>query len=315
MAEPILVYASGGESPLSQIDRVRQGLAAQQNVVLTDKIEEADLVYVNNPPYDNVLRAAQLKPSVKKIFNVLDLPLHLLQPNGDYTFEKMAALCEQLKQAEAITVISQYVQGQVQQYLGLASTVIYNPVKDVSPKKRLEEERPYGQFKVLMAGRVNDPNKRQRTIGIPALIMAGFNESEVAIVGGEYPGWGTNLGIVHDDVLSDLYNSVDYVMFPSVNEGLGLPPLEGMICGAIPIVCHDLTVVSELPYPRHWWCYPSPSAVAYHLYIRQQYPQVLEADRQHCLTMSDGLAEDLGKNAVARRIMNVYYKLVGLPQI
>lgn len=313
MATPTLVWASGGESPLSQIDRIRQGLAAQPNVILTDKIEEADLVYVNNPPYDNVLRA-QLKPGAKTVFTLLDLPLHLLPPEGDFTFEKMGVLCAQLGQADAITTISQYVQSQVQQYLGLPSTVIYNPVKDVSPRKRLQGEKPY-PYRVLLAGRVNDPNKRQRTIGIPALVMAGFNESEVAVVGGEYPGWGTNLGLVSDEVLNDLYNSVDYVMFPSLVEGLGLPPLEGMICGAVPIICHDLTVASELPYPRHWWCYPSSVAVSYHLHLRSKHLQVLEADRQHCLTMSEGLADDLGKNAVARRIMNVYYKLVGLPEI
>lgn len=313
MSDLISVYVVGGTSILSQSDRIKQGLNSLPGVQVTDYISDADLVYSNDAGhFSSILEdkaKGRLKPGARLVFNVLDIPLHLLPPSGDYAFEKVFALAEQLKQADAVTAISQYVQSQIQQYLGLPSTVIYNPIKDVSPSIRLSGARPY-PFRALMVGRCLDSNKRIRSLGIPSLIAAGFDESEVAVVGGEYPGWGVNLGIVRDDVLNDLYNSVDYVMYPSMLEGMGLPPLEGMICGAVPIVCSDLTTISEFPYPRFWWCYPSPQAIAYHLRIRGENPQVLEADRQHCLTLSEGLAEDLGKVAVARRIIEVYKRLV-----
>ena len=304
---PIYVCALGGESPLSQITRVRQGLAQLPRVILCDDITQADLVYANDAGcFDNVLQFKHsLKPTACIIFNVLDIPVHLIPPIGDYTFEKIAKLGTQLAQADKITCISKFVQGQIQQYLGLPSYVIYNPIKNVSPNKRLNGEKPY-PYKVLMAGRLNDSNKRARSLSIPSLIMAGYEEKDVAVVGGEYPGWGTNLGVVSDETLNDLYNSVDFVMAPSMLEGLGLVPLEGMICGAVPILCSDMTTISEFPYPRFWWCHPSPQSISYHLRVRIENPHVMEADRDYCLSVGESLAEELNSVAVARRILNAY---------
>ncbi len=313
ISKPFTVAALGGESPLSQIARIREGFRTLPRVTVVDNLTDADLLYVNDPGYYNVVLAAKaagtLKPGARCVFNVLDVPVMLFPPAGDFTYEKLATLGSQLSQADAITSISRYTQSQIQHFFGLGSTVVYNPVKPVSPDIRLSGVRPY-PFRVLMVGRVNDLNKRQRTLGIPALILAGFEENEVAVCGGEYPGWGTNLGVVSDETLNDLYNSVDYVMFPSVLEGLGLPAFESLICGAIPLVCHDLTTIHELPMPQFWASYPSPQAIAYRLHIHRSNPQVFEADKQYCLSVSEGVAEQLSAANVARRIVGVYDRLV-----
>lgn len=312
--QPIRVAALGGESRLSQIDRIRQGLAIQPGVEVIEDPQYADLIYANDEGHHaralwyRERTAERHTGAAKVILNVLDIPAQLFPPNGDYTFEKLAVLGANLKRADAITAISAFTAGQIQHYLGLGSTIIYNPVKDVSPAKRLAGERPY-PFRVLLAGRCCDKNKRQDTIGIPALITAGFNENEVAIVGGEYPGWGTDLGLVCNDTLNDLLNSVDFVMQPTLLGGWELLVSEAMICGAIPIVCHDLTTVSEMPIPRSWQCYPSVTTVAYRLRVLIENHHLLEAEREHCLALSEGLQEQLGKEAVARRILNLYRKI------
>jgi glycosyltransferase involved in cell wall biosynthesis len=44
------------------------------------------------------------------------------------------------------------------------------------------------------------------------------------------------LGAVPDDDIPALYNAVDLLLFPSLYEGFGWPPLEAMACGT-PVVC------------------------------------------------------------------------------
>jgi glycosyltransferase involved in cell wall biosynthesis len=98
------------------------------------------------------------------------------------------------------------------------------------------------------------------------LIRAGFDESEVAMVGPEFPGWGVNCGTVSDEKLNDLYNSVDYVVSMAVNEGIGLVPIEGAICGAIPIISPRLSTYNEFwadtPMGIHYQTLHSPDSIA-----------------------------------------------------
>jgi glycosyltransferase involved in cell wall biosynthesis len=45
--------------------------------------------------------------------------------------------------------------------------------------------------------------------------------------------------------MSELYNSVDCLLFPSNYEGFGLPPLEAMACG-LPVLTSDISVFKEI---------------------------------------------------------------------
>lgn len=64
-----------------------------------------------------------------------------------------------------------------------------------------------------------------------------------------------NLGLVSDEIictgyveeedLVNLYNSCTLFVFPSTHEGLGLPPMEAMSCGA-PVLCSNATSLPEV---------------------------------------------------------------------
>jgi len=54
-----------------------------------------------------------------------------------------------------------------------------------------------------------------------------------------------NIGTVPREDLPSLYNSVDLLLFPSVYEGLGLPPLEAMACGT-PVVSSNAASLPEV---------------------------------------------------------------------
>jgi glycosyltransferase involved in cell wall biosynthesis len=43
---------------------------------------------------------------------------------------------------------------------------------------------------------------------------------------------------IPDDQLPDLYNSIDILLFPSLYEGFGWPPLEAMACGTPVVASH-----------------------------------------------------------------------------
>ncbi|SVE15074.1 uncharacterized protein METZ01_LOCUS467928, partial [marine metagenome] len=47
-----------------------------------------------------------------------------------------------------------------------------------------------------------------------------------------------------EDVVS-LYNSVDFLLFPSLYEGFGFPPLEAMACG-VPVFCSNIPALQEV---------------------------------------------------------------------
>lgn len=54
-----------------------------------------------------------------------------------------------------------------------------------------------------------------------------------------------DLGRVDDDALVEVYNVADVLLFPSLYEGFGLPPLEAMACGT-PVVASDIAAAREV---------------------------------------------------------------------
>jgi len=194
--------------------------------------ENSSFVFVGNAPFTSYLDIAKQK---KTIFNVLDLCPHCVEHP-----QIVETLSRDLKYASKVTTISKTVATELKQLCNIDAEVIYYPMKPVEFGKYT---RKY-PFKVMLVGRLGDANKRAGA-AISALIKAGYEEHEVAIVGPEYLGYGVKLGVVSDEMLNDLYNSVDFVMMTSKNEGIGLPAIEAATAGAIPIVLPDLSTFQE----------------------------------------------------------------------
>jgi glycosyltransferase involved in cell wall biosynthesis len=69
-------------------------------------------------------------------------------------------------------------------------------------------------------------------------------------------------GFVTDEELVSLYQTCRVFFFPSLYEGLGLPPVEAMQCGA-PVVTSDCSSMPEYGGPVSWYCDPtSPASMA-----------------------------------------------------
>ena len=88
-----------------------------------------------------------------------------------------------------------------------------------------------------------------------ALVRPARPELRLVLTGAGHPGdlpeGVASLGRVRDERLADLYRTAAALVFPSLYEGFGLPPLEAMACGcpvavsragALPEVCGDAAV-------------------------------------------------------------------------
>jgi len=100
------------------------------------------------------------------------------------------------------------------------------------------------------------PHKNHERL-LEAFVLARDSRPELRLVltGADHPGGlpegVASIGRVGDDRLADLYRTAAALVFPSLYEGFGLPPLEAMACGcpvavshagALPEVCGDAAV-------------------------------------------------------------------------
>lgn len=283
-----------------QVNRIDEGFVSLGHE-LTPHNHEADLIFSNDPAAFDQTLIDRCNGGVraKVIFNVQDLPLHI--PSFDY-----AKLKSQLVKADAVTTISEYVQWQVREYLGLDSHVIYQPMKPVrrDPGAQLAERKRFAHI-----GRRFDRNKNF-AIGVYALQMLGYQPSDIYLVGNE-TGWGDYCGVLSDENLNHVYNSVDFVLTLGTIEGLSLPTIEAMACGAIPVVHNGMTTRRELLppdlFPEYNDMDPTPESVARFIARCANSPKEKMAelkDRLHTHYQTSW-AHKLTGRAVAERIVEV----------
>jgi glycosyltransferase involved in cell wall biosynthesis len=90
----------------------------------------------------------------------------------------------------------------------------------------------------------NDPRKRIRELAAAA------TDVPLVLVGPTKP-WATELpnvqltGQVSDDELAAILTGARALVFPSDDEGFGLPPVEALACGT-PVVCTDIPALREV---------------------------------------------------------------------
>jgi len=272
---------------LDQISRIDQGLKA----LGCSFVEESpDIVYANNDMYDDILDYAKnqkKKPFI--ILNVLDLQIG----NPAYNLKKVK---EQLHQADVITCISKTVEKQINEVLNLDAEVIYNPVKDIKHDPRVGKSIPF-----LYVGRANDPRKRF------SLIKETFKNHEeinqtLVICGSENPNFGIYTGILSDEDLDLLYNSCKFLLLPSSFEGLGLPMIEAMLAGSIPITCSDNPTAVEL-CPKEFICDPNPkSFMAKLIELNKNYTEFQKISIEY----AEKYKVLMNKNTVAQNIIDIY---------
>jgi len=236
-----------GLLPFSRL--IEEGFKKLGHTISSDK---PDLIFSNDPRgYDKSLLLKKINPNATLIFNVLDIPWHMPE------IEKQTELLVKhyLLKSDFVTVISFKVQRDLKKFTNIKTKVIYNPRSDVYHDKNIKKDNSF-----LFVGRANDPVKRINLVH-DSLSRVNNGLKNLKICGTQNPGFGNYLGYVSDKKLNELYNSSKYLLLPSKAEGIGLPMIEAMICGSIPILCADNKTAKEF-VGEDFICEPEPQLIA-----------------------------------------------------
>jgi glycosyltransferase involved in cell wall biosynthesis len=198
---------------------------------LAARLAGADVVHypltVPVPPVD--------RPTILTLLDVQHLDLPELFPRGERVFRRLA-YDRTARKADRVVVISEWTRGRVVERLGLDPGRVHAIHLAVdherfSPDPGLEREpfllypaRPWPHknhtrlFEAFARLRVEQPGLR--------LVLTGVGHDASRLP----PGVET-LGGVPTGELVSLYRRAAAVVFPSLYEGFGLPPLEALACG------------------------------------------------------------------------------------
>jgi glycosyltransferase involved in cell wall biosynthesis len=140
----------------------------------------------------------------------------------------------------------------------------YEHILASPPDCTIFERLQIGRLPYFLTVGNRSPHKNQPAV-IRAVEIFGASGFEVISVGGTFstvfqadqlptPAWVRQLGHVNDGELRALYEGAVGLIFPSLYEGFGLPPLEAMACGcpviasrtaSLPEVCGDAVLYCD----------------------------------------------------------------------
>ena len=276
-----------GLKPFSQL--IKEGFQKLGHEISSENL---DLIYSNDPRgYEESLILKKKNPKEIIVFNVLDIPWHM--PNIENQTKLL--IKHFLSKADFITVISFKVQSDLAKFTNIKTKVIYNPIKDVKHENNITKDNSF-----LFVGRANDPVKRIKLVH-DSLLKIDNGLNNLNICGEHDPGFGNYLGYVTDKRLNELYNSSKYVFLTSIAEGIGLPMIEAMVCGSIPILCSDNKTSKEFS-PDDFICEPDVSSIVQKInYINKNYSE----KRELALKLGKKYKEKFDKVSIAKNILKV----------
>jgi len=286
----IKISILGSDGYVCQIPRIKEGMEALGHVLSE---ESPDLIYSNDPSgYKKALLLKKKYPKAYLILNFLDIPWHM--PNIQKQTELLVK--NYFLKADIITAISFKVKKDIAKFYNKKIHVIYNPIKDVYFDENIKKNNIF-----FYVGRASDPVKRFNLVR-ESLLKIKDGEKNIKICGSQNPNFGDYLGIVKDQELNKLYNSSKYVLLPSVSEGIGLPMIEGMICGAIPITCSDNLTAKEFS-PPDFICEPNAQSIVNKLAeLNKEYG----VKRELALEFGKKYKTQFDKKSIAKNIIEIF---------
>ena len=286
----IKVSIFGADGYTCQIPRIKEGMKSMGHILSE---EDPDLIYANDPTgYKKAILLNKKYPNSYLMLNFLDVPWHF--PNVN---KQTKLLVEHfLSKANMVTVISFKVKRDLSKFLDKKIEVIYNPAKDVFYDKNIKKNNNF-----LYVGRANDPVKRINLVK-ESLLKINNALKEIKICGSENPSFGNYMGVISDVELNKLYNSSKFVLLPSKAEGIGLPMIEAMICGAIPITCTDNLTAEEFS-PTEFICDPNPESIVNKI---KELDKEYENKRKIAIKLGEKYKIKFCKKSVAKKIVDIF---------
>ena len=254
--------------------------------------ENPELIYANDPRgYKEAMLVKTKYKNAPLILNILDIPWHM--PNIEQQTKLLVS--QFLMHADFVSTISKKVKKDLSKFFKEDIHVVYNPIKDVYYDEKILKNNTF-----LFVGRANDPIKRFNLIR-DSISKIENGIRKIKVCGAENPNFGNYLGYVSDDELNNLYNSTQFLLLPSKAEGIGLPMIEAMICGALPITCNDNETAKEF-LPLDFICAPNAGSI---LECIKKLEQEYEIKRKLAFKFGTEYKEKFNKTTIAKNILNI----------
>jgi glycosyltransferase involved in cell wall biosynthesis len=178
----------------------------------------------------------------------------------------LRACLPSLRRARLVLTNSEYTRAEVIELIGVEPDRVHvtlfgieDSFHPVEPDRdRLRHRFGIDGPFVLAVGTLEPRKNLERALEAFKLASRERPDVKLALVGGE--GWGdgplrraldepglpvVTTGFVTDEELRALYSAAECLLFPSLWEGFGFPPLEAMACGA-PVVTSDRPAIPEV---------------------------------------------------------------------
>jgi glycosyltransferase involved in cell wall biosynthesis len=219
------------------------GEAAARPGRLRRRLAQAAVVH-----YPLTLRIpAVARPSVVTLHDLQHLDLPAMFPRGERLF-RSAAWHPSVRGADRVIVLSEFVRGRAIAGLGLEPDRIRVVPSAVDHRRFTPGAEPREPF-LFYPARAWPHKNHARLLEAFSLLRQERPELQLVLAGGgrfgAAPDGVTVLGHVSDEELVSLYRRASALVFPSLYEGFGQPPLEAMACGC-PVACSRSGALPEV---------------------------------------------------------------------
>ena len=197
--------------------------------------------------------------SGRYLFTLHDLN-HLCVPDNANTLKRayyQYIIRPACHRAEFVLTVSEYSRGQIAKWAGLSSEAIVNVGNGVGPPFSPDGEKYGPGYAYFLYVGSHKPHKnlprllqayaRTGLQGDIRMLMTGFPDKTLS---GEIEKLGLRNAVVFlrpqkNEELAVLYRGALALLFPSLYEGFGLPPLEAMACGT-PVLTSNVCALPEI---------------------------------------------------------------------
>lgn len=269
----ITEYVPHTSRPLGRLpDEFRMRAERYLSYPLQAKRNQGSVNHIIDHAYGHLLRWIDPTRSIVSVHDLIPILAYnnkipgMSYPNLPLLFKFSMA---SLKKARFITAVSNSTKNDLVTYCGLAENrinVIHNGIwegfSSFTDTERRRVRKSFGflgeeAHVILITGSLKYKNHdtsfsiieilQQRTIKPVQLVILkdAANELEVDVTKYRLNEPPIIVSGLNKERLVDLYNAVDCLLFPSLYEGFGWPPLEAMACGT-PVVASNVASLPEI---------------------------------------------------------------------
>lgn len=251
--ERVVGGVRGGVSTAARLRTVVESIRSRSTC--GPMLEAADVVHY---PFTVPVPGSRRVPWVQTLLDVQHLDLPEMFSAGERAYRKWA-YDRAARRAGRIVTISEFSKLRIAEHLGIDPGRIDVAHLGVDRTAFSYSDRPRESF-VLYPANAWPHKNHPRLIEAMQLVRRDRPELRLVLTGarrevlGRLPEWVEHRGHVSAAALPELYRTAACLVYPSLYEGFGLPPLEAMASGlpvaaarsgSLPEICGDAAVMFE----------------------------------------------------------------------